>query len=75
MNNVLSAIDALETAVSDLKSDRSLSFEQIVQISTLVKQVEQMLPAWRLECARFAKVSTPVADPVEPEYVAQSEEI
>ena len=66
MNNVLSAIDALEAAVSDLKSDQSLSFDQIVQVATLVKQVEQMTPAWRIECAKFAKVSAPA--PVQPAF-------
>jgi len=71
MNNVLSAIDALEAAVSDLKSDQSLLFDQIVQVATLVKQVEQMTPAWRIECSRFAKVSAPA--PVQPAFVDPSD--
>ena len=71
MDDVLTAIETLHAAVSRLKTDETLTFDQIVQAATLVEQVEQMVPAWKQECARFARVSAPA--PVQPAFVDPSD--
>ena len=66
MQNVLSALDALETAVADLEGQ--LTFEQTLQMAATISQVRQMAPVWRAATSNVAGL--PVSSPaVAPAYV------
>ena len=66
MQNVLSAIEALEVAVANLEGQ--LTFEQTLQMATTISQVRQMAPVWRAATTNAAGL--PVNSPaVAPAYV------
>ena len=71
MEKILNAIGALEDAVEALKADKSLTFDEIIAAGTMVTQIGQMVPAWRIQAGKVkAAKPAPTAAPT-PEYVTE----
>ena len=62
MENVVSAIEALEAAVADLKA--GLTVEEALAIGTTLKQIEQCSTHWKREICKAAAPAETPADPV-----------
>ena len=62
MENVVSAIEALEAAVADLKA--GLTVEEALAIGTTLKQIEQCSTHWKREIGKAAAPAETPADPV-----------
>ena len=67
MENVVSAIEALEAAVADLKA--GLTVEEALALGTTLKQIEKCSTHWKREVSKAAapvEVSAPTIEAVEP---------